>query len=211
MGFSNDQVPTNWPANIRYTTRNIYSKEIAPAVLEQITGQSTAALANANPRVPAQTAKYVANVAGVKIKKIGDKTHPAYNQCGLFAAKRLKPGSHVLDYMGLVHTGEESNVLSDYDIALGRYKVDSVGEEVFVEIGIDAMTVGNEARMVNDYRGIGTKPNVKFDEHVVQGEYRIGIFVMDKEIKKGEELLINYGKGESEVFSLKMDVYEMNC
>lgn len=208
MGFSKDQVPTNWPANIRYTTRNIYSKEIVPAVLEQITGQTTAALANANPRVPAQTAKYVANVAGVKIKKIGDKTHPAYNQCGLFAAKRLKPGSHVLDYMGIVHTGEESNALSDYDIALGRYKVvDSVGEKVFVEIGIDAMTVGNEARMVNDYRGIGTKPNVKFDEHVVQGEYRIGIFVMDKEIKKGEELLINYGKGERGFFLYKW----MNC
>lgn len=196
--LSSNEIPSNWPTDVKYTTRNIYSKGIPSHVLTQITGKATAILANSNTKVPAQTAKYVANVAGVKIKIVTEKSHPACGQRGLFAAKKLKPGSHVLDYMGFVHTDKESNSNSDYDIALGRYELEADGSsdtKKYVEIAIDAMSVGNEARMVNDYRGIATKPNVKFDEHLVQGEYRIGIFVMDREIKKGEELLISYGKG----------------
>lgn len=194
---SNDLLPSNWPLNVQYTTKNIYSKNIPSEVLVKITGKTSAVQANSNPKVPPQTAKHVANVGGVRIKAISEKSHPACGQYGLFAAKKLKPGSHVLDYMGFVHTDKESNSTSDYDITLDTFRLVEgckEGEVLYMGIAIDAMSVGNEARMVNDYRGIASKPNVHFDEHIVQGEQRVGIFVMDREIKKGEELLISYGK-----------------
>lgn len=199
---NNQNIPTNWPSNVNYTTRNIYSKSIPSDILQNLTGKSTVSQANSTSAFPPQTAKHVANVGGVKIRLITNKSHPACGQYGLFAARKLKPKAHVLDYMGVVHTDQEADPDSDYDITLDGGAITMVknletGEEKEerMPISIDAWKWGNEGRMVNDYRGIGDKPNVQFDEHIVQGEQRIGIFVMDKEIQKGEELLVSYGKG----------------
>ncbi len=71
-------------------------------------------------------------------------------------------------------------------------------------IGIDADMWGNEARFINDYRGITERPNAEFRE--VWGERRkergMGVWVLPegksgkgKGIKKGEEILVSYGRG----------------
>jgi SET domain-containing protein len=99
----------------------------------------------------------------------------------------------VLDYLGFYHTAEESDPKSDYDISLDRES----------GVSIDAQSMGNEGRFVNDYRGVPGKerPNVEFETRRVggkgdaDGQLRMGIWVLSKEIKKGEELLVSYGKG----------------
>ena len=64
---------------------------------------------------------------------------------------------------------------------------------------MDALKAGNEARMINDYRGIGKKPNVEFviREGQVKGVRvkRMGVSVLAADIDKGAELLLSYGKG----------------
>ncbi|KAG6828610.1 hypothetical protein H0H92_007305 [Tricholoma furcatifolium] len=77
---------------------------------------------------------------------------------------------------------------SDYDLSLYR---DHDGANV----GIDAGRMGNEARFVNDYRGIMAKPNAVFsDVDAESGEMRMSIWSAGQEIKKGEEILVSYGK-----------------
>lgn len=60
---------------------------------------------------------------------------------------------------------------------------------------MDAAKGGNEARFVNDYRGVGERANVEFENRRVGGQMRIAVMVGPREIKKGEELLVSYGKG----------------
>ena len=55
--------------------------------------------------------------------------------------------------------------------------------------------MGNEARFVNDYRGVQSKPNAVFlDRRTATGELRMSIWSSSGEIKKGEEILVSYGK-----------------
>lgn len=163
--------PGNWPSNIVYLNHNIYSKKIEAATLREILPK------------PATTNRVCKLV---RIKLITEKSHPACGQYGLFATRKLPAQSHVLDYLGYVHPETESDTSSDYDITLDSR----------LGIAIDAQRWGNEGRMVNDYRGIGLKPNVMFDDHFVNGEKRIGIFVLPgRQVHKGEELLVSYGKG----------------
>lgn len=68
-------------------------------------------------------------------------------------------------------------------------------------MGVDARRAGNEARMVNDYRGVPglQRPNAMFETRRVgggeRGEVRMGLWVASKDIKKGVELCVSYGKG----------------
>lgn len=62
-------------------------------------------------------------------------------------------------------------------------------------MGIDASTMGNEARFINDYRGVRNKPNVIFsDVRTESGAMRMSIWSSGDEINKGEEILVSYGK-----------------
>jgi len=77
---------------------------------------------------------------------------------------------------------------SNYDLSLSRFQ-DGVC------IGIDASVMGNEARFINDYRGVKGKPNAAFiDARHPSGELRMGIWSSNKEIRKGEEIVVSYGK-----------------
>ena len=85
---------------------------------------------------------------------------------------------------GEVHCDDRPN--SDYDLSLCRLPG--------VSVGVDASAMGNHARFVNDFRGIAIKPNALFvDTRTASGEIRIGIW-SNMEIKKGEEILVSYGK-----------------
>ncbi|EGO24943.1 hypothetical protein SERLADRAFT_468952 [Serpula lacrymans var. lacrymans S7.9] len=108
------------------------------------------------------------------------------SQFGLFAAKNIAPKIHILDYIGEVHCDDRPT--SDYDLSLYR-------SQDGVSVGVDASKVGNEARFINDYRGVKSKPNVVFvDRRTSSGELRMSIWSSAAPIKKGEEILVSYGK-----------------
>jgi SET domain-containing protein len=120
------------------------------------------------------------------IRPIVDLSHPAHGQHGLFAARKIPAHTLIVEYIGEVHSDERR--ASDYDISLYRF---SGGENV----GVDATTMGNEARFVNDYRGIRPKPNAHFaDRWTAGGDLRMGIWSLASGIRKGEEIVVSYGK-----------------
>ncbi|KIN01296.1 hypothetical protein OIDMADRAFT_103915 [Oidiodendron maius Zn] len=137
----------------------------------------------------------------VRIMPVTSPTHPACGQSGLFAARDLKPGTFILQYIGEIHAPSPDGSLtpdphanSDYDLSLDREQ----------GIGIDAQRKGNEARFINDYRGIAEKPNAEFKEvwDEEQKERGMGVWVLGegksgkgKGVKKGEEILVSYGRG----------------
>lgn len=188
-------LPKGWPSQIFYLTAPCYSqtiREIHSTVLRS------------RPRdcqgLPPNIMSGPSSL--VKISPIASATHPAYGQFGLFAARDLKPGSFVLQYLGEVHapTGDgmsgarDAHASSDYDLSLDREH----------GIGIDADRRGNEARFINDYRGIADKPNAEFKEiwDEKRGERGMGVWVLGvgksgkgKGVRKGEEILVSYGRG----------------
>lgn len=150
-------------------------------------------------------------------------TDPAHGQAGLFATRDLAPGSLILPYLGEVHIGTppfgvpaaggigSSNTDADdrYDYAQSDYDLwlDRDGD-----LAVDAARAGNEARFVNDYRGVprreGRKANAEFkvvwDLRV--GERCMAVFVLPAGkravgrartvgIARGEEVLVSYGRG----------------
>ncbi|KAJ3090933.1 hypothetical protein HK102_002184 [Quaeritorhiza haematococci] len=182
MATNSKSKPSNWPQDVAFLTAPQYSPGITK-----------------NPKL---ISKYRPSVSSptppssiVKIKPITDPSHPAFGQSGLFAAKRLPPRTHVIDYIGYVHTQAESDPTSDYDISL----------DAADGIAVDAARCGNEARFINDYRGVKvpggsalvTRPNVEFGNRMDEktGETRIAVYVGKWEIPKGQELLVSYGKG----------------
>lgn len=102
--------------------------------------------------------------------------------------------------MGHLHTNdpEDTDPSSSYDITLDRE----------LGLSIDASKAGNEARFINDYRGVKDKPNAEFKDMWVRvGEKKwerwIGVFVLNvgkaglrkAGIRGGEEIVVSYGKG----------------
>ena len=100
----------------------------------------------------------------VRVKVITDKSHPAYGQRGLFAARNIKPREWILHYSGQVLPDSNQQT---YD---SNYCLQYTEQH-----SIDGWKVGNEARFINDYRGIPcsrgskSKPNVEFAEFDVPG------------------------------------------
>jgi len=71
-------------------------------------------------------------------------------------------------------------------------------------IGMDAEKMGNEARFINDYRGIAKKPNAEFREvwDERRSERGMGVWTLpevksrkEKGVRKGQEILVSYGRG----------------
>ncbi|EKM60836.1 uncharacterized protein PHACADRAFT_155952 [Phanerochaete carnosa HHB-10118-sp] len=123
----------------------------------------------------------------VVIKPIAVDGHPAKGQHGLFAARKIPPRSHIIDYVGEVHVDDRPS--SNYDISLYH----NTGG---VSVGVDASHMGNEARFINDYRGVAARPNAFFEERRNgMGELCMAVWSGKDEIKRGQEILVSYGKG----------------
>ena len=178
-----NDVPKNWPQDIIYLSKPHYSAHLHTDKVK--------ALNNLDAFEASSLLQ-----APVRIQHITDVTHPAHEQYGLFAAAYLPPSSFVLFYIGYVHDERDTDEASDYDLSLDRE----------LGIAVDASRMGNEARFVNDYRGVADGPNAEFKEVVVniqgQAEKRMGLFVLPegksgkgKGIRKGQEVLVSYGKG----------------
>lgn len=162
-----------WPANVEYSNNYVWGADITTELLSKY-----------RPNAPRQ--RPARPCARVKSAVITDSDHPANGEFGLFAAVDLPAGAWVLDYVGAVSLGANEDRSSDY--------VADFGEES--ELALDAKSVGNEARFVNDYRNTGRRANVEFKlRRDSRGELRQGLFVAAKHgITAGEELLISYGK-----------------
>jgi hypothetical protein len=184
-------VPKGWPNNVVFLTKfHIPAPMKASAV--QVT--ETGGFPVITPAPPILCPL-------VRIATISSPSHPAHGQSGLFAAKALPPDSFILFYLGHVHDSSTSNVASNYDLNLDRE----------LDLSVDATKYGNEARFINDYRGVRAEgPNAEFRDCVLQmgqgiWERRIGVFVLSKGkndkgsraqgIKKGDEIVVSYGKG----------------
>jgi len=173
----------HWPDGVRYLRTLAYSADIAHEMKEFIQGSpqsgSSTVLVD-----PAQ------HPSVVVIRKISDAWHPANGQRGLFAKAKINRNTFILDYFGEVHVDDRGD--SDYDLSLCRKQF---SEGVNFSVGIDAAQMGNEARFINDYRGIKGRPNALFKERRTrEGELRMSIWSGSETIKKGEEILVSYGK-----------------
>ncbi|OAA42374.1 nucleoporin SONB [Beauveria brongniartii RCEF 3172] len=206
--------PKNWPSTLPYLTAPLHGKDLTPAHLAAIRTKPSSSSSSSTdmPIIPAADTPPLP-CPRVKIQPItAPASHPALGQCGLFAARHLAPGTLILAYLGRVHTGGGSVVVaaaaaaagekSDYDLWLDRE----------ADVAVDAATCGNEARFVNDYRGVGpARPNAEFRPAFCErwGEVCVGVWVKAAAaggkgkgkgkgqggIRKGEEILVSYGKG----------------
>jgi xeroderma pigmentosum group C-complementing protein len=110
-----------------------------------------------------------------------------------------------------VHIGTAPFGPSDYDYAKSDYDLWLDHES---DVAVDAARAGNEARFVNDYRGVPgrpeKKPNAEFrvvwDPRVGAGEKCMAVYVLPAGkravgrartvgIAGGEEVLVSYGRG----------------
>ncbi|KAJ7225859.1 SET domain protein [Mycena pura] len=176
--------PPNWPSNVHYISACSYHSSVSArtrTLLAQGSQTAAASLSNKPCRV--------------LIRRISESGHPAAGQFGLFAAKKIPATRHIVDYVGEIHCDDRCE--SDYDLSLFRNNE--------VSVGIDASDMGNEARFVNDYRGISDKPNAVFvDFKALSGELRMRVDSVC-EIKKGEEILVSYGKAWWRARKLEVD------
>jgi hypothetical protein len=185
-------VPKSWDGQAIYLHAPMYSKKLSSDKTSALILQRS----NLAPDI--QVYKTQGPYANVKITAVSDPAHPAHGQHALYANQHLPPDTFILPYLGYVHDQTDINELSDYDLSLDRE----------LGIGVDASKMGNEARFINDYRGVLSAPNAEFrDMYIDVGggkvEKRVGVFVLSagksgkraKGVAKGQELCVSYGKG----------------
>ena len=202
--------PENWPTSLPYLSASILSPDVPKDTLSTKALSSPSLEADVATIPPPQTP-----YSNICITPINDPAHPACGQCGLFTTQVHAPDSFICLYLGLVHStqAEPSAAFtdrnshepkSDYDLSLDR----DLG------LAIDANNMGNEARFINDYRGIADRPNAEFRDVIVKAkngkrERGVGVFVKaakrdkktkskrqdDNGISKGAEILVSYGRG----------------
>jgi hypothetical protein len=193
------QVPKNWPSYISYLTTPIYSKLLSSIQLSSIRTRPNDAF-----DVPANTPKGPCKL--VKITPISTPAHPANGQSGLFVTKDLKAGTFILQYLGEIHVSPASPTSPNADASLDPHAHSDYNLSLDREhgIGIDAAKMGTEARFINDYRGIADRPNAEFREIWDERRKERGMAVCvlregksgkGKGIRKGEEILVSYGRG----------------
>lgn len=183
--------PKNWPDPLPYLRAPFHSRDLTPAQLQSLRAKPDPSSRDAVPIASAAATQTPCPL--VKIQRVSDPSHPACGQHGLFAAQNLKPGSLILAYLGHVHPGAASSAESDYDLWLDRP----------ADVAVDAARQGNEGRFVNDYRGVKDRANAEFANVWCErwGQLCVGVWVQGKKgakgvgIRKGEEILVSYGKG----------------
>lgn len=194
-------LPDNWVSGVEYIGHPVYS----PAITADLQKSLHTPVAATAGWVKVGAADLATPCPTVQIRPVTLPSHPANGQCGLFATKHLPPGSFILPYVGRIHTNasDDTDAESDYDLSMDRE----------LGVSVDASKVGNEARFMNDYRGVADSPNAEFRDCWVQlpaaqgqkrsrWERRIGVFALSagkagkriRGIQPGEEILVNYGR-----------------
>lgn len=129
-------VPPGWPKDVQYLTRCQPSPKLNARQRQALCDWQNDALIQTSRRM-------------TMIRAIDDRSHPACGQSGLFAKTPIPPRTTVVQYLGLVHTEDESELTSDYDLRVSgpSSAVPYAPDDRDVELlGIDATHCGNEAR-----------------------------------------------------------------
>ncbi|TLD06019.1 uncharacterized protein PgNI_08327 [Pyricularia grisea] len=168
-------LPKNWPKEIPYLSAPLRSPALTPAQLAAIrTPPSTTTTTTTPPSTIPPSFPRGPNPA-VEIRPITDPHHPAHGQAGLFATRRLEPGTLILPYLGEIHPGvdatddknnnnnNDDNHEQEYDYSKSDYDLWLSRD---ADVAVDAARCGNEARFVNDYRGVpgASRANAEFRE-----------------------------------------------
>ena len=168
-----------WPSDVRYVNALVWGDDVKRAK-EVYTKYKQS---KDGKHIVASPASVRMNV---RWRRVDDPNHPAFGENGLFAARKLCPREHIVDYLGYVCLSGNEDPLSDYSASFGEHH----------ELALDAANVGNEARMCNDFRNTGKRANAVFDQYRdAANDTKLAIFVDSKPIGKGEEILVSYGKG----------------
>lgn len=107
VGSRSASHPSRWPDSVEYTTIYRYACSISSEALSHIQGNGSR-----------DSSHGTATPLLATIRVIDNPLHPAFGQRGLFAAKKIPPRVHILDYLGEVHDDERPE--SDYDLSLYR-------------------------------------------------------------------------------------------
>lgn len=212
--------PKNWPSNLTYLTSSRYSRLVPSSTLE-VLRVPISSLLTAPPGSPAvMKGSSINNL--VAVQPIINPSHPANGQNGLFATQNLPPNAFILCYLGRVHTNsvEDTDPNSDYDLSLDRelgIGVDArfegtearfINDYRGVPYNLSQSSGGAKSGNKRDGKDTMRGPNAEFRDiwvDIGRGivEKRIGVFVLtagksgkrSMGIKKGEEVLVSYGKG----------------
>lgn len=185
-------VPKGWPSATTYLHSPCFSKKLGSDKADGLL--CPASESPSGTQIRQSNGPY----SNVRITPVLARSHPAHGQNALRATQHLPPDTFILPYLGYVHDQSDTDEASDYDLSLDRE----------LSIGVDATHMGNEARFINDYRGISHAPNAEFRDIFVsvannKVEKRVGVFVLSagksgkrtKGISSGQEILVSYGKG----------------
>jgi SET domain-containing protein len=194
--------PPHWPEKVVYLTKPRLSSTF-PAQFIPLLYDPSAPQTKFTPR-PTPHPNHVT------IKPISMSGHPANGQNGLFAKRKIQPGELIIPYLGVIHhtliplepSAEQEEHESDYDLSLLRLSHADPRNPFqgnHISIGVDAAEMGNAARFVNDFRGIGGAPNAEFKLGRGEGgELIMEIWALKGKgctgIGKGDEVLVSYGK-----------------
>jgi len=167
----NGSKPLIWPLSVEYSSRLISGNNLSKEVKKKMV-ESASSFISENVRV------------GV----VESLNHPAQGEWGLFAAKDLEPGKVLGEYAGKLRMGDVSRKRTKETHTLN---VTLNNGNMSVEV--DAEKEGNEFRFINDCKNkeIG-KPNIKFESVPLGGEWHFLVVTTDI-IRRGEELLADYG------------------
>ena len=149
-----------WPSTCKYLTSLVWgddvraAKDVYQKYKRSADGKHVEANASATKR-------------NVRWQLITDERHPAKGEYGLFAQRKMERGEHIIDYLGLVTLKGNESKTSDYTASFGDDN----------ELALDAELMGNEARMINDFRNTGKRANALFDQYRdAAGDLKLGVF-----------------------------------
>ncbi|KNC96389.1 uncharacterized protein SPPG_08288 [Spizellomyces punctatus DAOM BR117] len=174
--MSPNSIPPNWPHSLPYLTHNVWALDI-PAIQRTRYLHRTVSEAASEDDIPVKKVTvYTGPCPDVEIRTITEKSHPAFGQKGLYAKKRISPFSFLLDYRGTIQSSSNVSLQSDYTLLFDG------------DLTIDAQNSGNEARFINDFHKISSRPNAAFDTYrdATTGEVRVGVWALNQCIEPGQ-------------------------
>lgn len=122
----------------------------------------------------------------VEVRVVADPRHPAYGQAGLYARRLIPYNTVVAPYSGFIEVFTTSCNSRTYTMGFG-----SLGDDY----ALDAEFVGNCGRYANDPRGVGASvANLSAEHRFTNRGESFTALVARRQINKGEEILMSYGK-----------------
>lgn len=123
-----------------------------------------------------------------ELNTVTDTTMPYCGQIGTFATCDIRSGTYIGEYAGEVFACDGSSE----SLYVAKFENSFEAEETDL-VRIDGLKIGNEMRYINDSRNTGKPVNVQFILAWIGG--CLHLFVVSiADIKKGEEILIDYGE-----------------